>query len=77
MLKINLDKIGSTPNSLRLGVIIRYSENGPVRFVQVVIDDDDLGWADLQTITDWCVRQMHRHMDRERDLEDEDALPGL
>lgn len=77
MLTVELSQIGSTSTSLRIGVVIRYGENGPVRFAQVVVEDDALGWADLQTLATWAVRQTNRHLDREREVQEQDTLPGL
>ena len=77
MLTVELSQIGSTPNSLRIGVVIRYGQDGPVRFAQLVVEDDCLSWQDLQTLVDWGVRQTNRHLDREREVEEHDTLPGL
>lgn len=77
MLVINLDKIAVTRDGLFLGLVISYGENGPVRFAQVRIEDDVLGWQELQDLATYLNRQVSRHMDRERDLEDAETLPGL
>lgn len=77
MLKIELNKVAVTERGLFLGLVVRYGENGPVRFAQVSIQDDVLGWQDLQDLTTYLNRQINRHMDRERDAEPFESLPGL
>lgn len=77
MLKIELNKIAVTADGLFLGLVVRYGDAGPVRFAQVSVQDDVLGWQELQDLTTYLNRQVSRHMDRERDAEPWEALPGL
>lgn len=76
-MKITVDKIAFSSDALFLGLVLRYSDNGPVRFAQVQLDDDVLDWKTLQDLTSYVVRQTNRHLDRERELQDEPTLPGM
>jgi hypothetical protein len=74
MLTVHVEKIVPTRDSLRLGLVVRYGEGGPVRFAQAVIEDDVLDWSTLSALAEYVVRQTNRHLDRERELlEEEDA----
>ena len=77
MLTVEFSQVAADSSSLRVGLVVRYGENGPVRFAQMVIDDDALDWESLQTLMQYAVRQVNRHLDREREIEDDVALPGL
>lgn len=77
MLTVEFSQVAADSTSLRVGLVVRYGENGPVRFAQLVIDDDALDWQDLQTLMQYAVRQVNRHLDRERELQDDTELPGL
>lgn len=37
MIEVSVDKIAPSPSGLRLGCVIRYGKDGPVRFAQAVI----------------------------------------
>ena len=76
-MKISIDRIAATKDFLALGLVIRYSDNGPVRFAQVQLDDDVLDWETLQGLASYVVRQTNRHLDREREIVDQETLPGL
>jgi hypothetical protein len=76
-MKINIDRIAATKDCLAFGLVIRYADNGPVRFAQVQLDDDVLDWATLQGLAEYVVRQTNRHLDREREIQDDLPLPGM
>lgn len=71
MLVVEFSQIATTPTSLRVGLVVRYGDNGPVRFAQLVIDDDALDGGALGDLTTWLNRQWSRHLDREADLNPE------
>jgi hypothetical protein len=77
MLTVEFSQVAVTTNSLRVGVVVRYGPEGPVRFAQLVIDDDALDWQALQDLAEYVVRQTNRHLDREREIEDDLTLPSL
>lgn len=74
---IKISGCGVTRTGLTIGLRIEYSENGPIRFASVVIDDDALGWQDLTALAAFLDRQYRRHMDREREVDPDQVLPGL
>lgn len=73
-MKITVDTIAPTSDSLWLGLRVEYSENGPVRFIKAQLDDDVLDWATMTALIGWLTRQTNRHLDRERELEEMDPL---
>lgn len=77
MLTVDLNQIAATSDGLFLGLVIRYGDNGPVRFAQVRIEDDVLDWQALSDLTTYLNRQIARHLDRERDVADFPPLPGM
>lgn len=77
MLTVEFSQLATTRDSLRIGLVIRYGENGPVRFAQLVIGDDALEWQALTDIANWLVRQTNRHLDREADLADDQIALDL
>ena len=77
MMKIDLNKVAVTPDGLFLGLVVKYGENGPIRFAQVRIEDDVLDWQALADLTTYLNRQIARHLDRERDIADFPSLPGM
>jgi len=74
MLTVEFSQIAASPNSLRVGLVVRYGDNGPVRFAQLVIDDDALDWQSLQDLMQYSVRQVNRHLDREREVLEDNPL---
>jgi hypothetical protein len=74
MMTLEINQIVATGNSLRFGIIVRYSDNGPIRFVQAVLPDDTLDWTTLGEMAAWVARHTNRHLDHERELEREDPL---
>lgn len=77
MLTVEFSKAAITKSDLRIGVVIRYGDNGPVRFAQIVISDDVLDWGSLSALLDFASRSTNRYLDREREIEDDLTLPGL
>jgi hypothetical protein len=77
MLEVEFSQLAATPTALRVGVVIRYGQDGPIRFATLVIPDDALDWHALADVTAWLNRQVSRHLDREREPADDQALPGL
>lgn len=75
MLTVDINQIVPTKDRLSLGLTVRYGEGGPVRFVQAHLDDDVLDWKTLSALTEWIVRQTNRHLDRERELLEDETLP--
>lgn len=70
-MKINVNKVTANSNGLYLGLELKYSDMGPVRFAQVSLEDDVLDWEALQGLAKYVVRQLNRHLDRENDLSQE------
>nr|CRY93619.1 hypothetical protein [uncultured prokaryote] len=66
-----VDKVTATQDGLFLGLVVHYSENGPIRFARVELEDDVLDWQAMQNLTAYLARQVNRHLDREADLEQE------
>lgn len=77
MIQVEFSKAATSGTSLRVGVVLRYGENGPVRFAQIVIDDSVMDWHSLNAIMEWTASATSRWLDRERELEDEQPLPGM
>ena len=75
MITVEIDKIVPTSDRLSFGLVVRYGQGGAVRFAQAHIDDDVLDWKTLSALADWVVRQTNRHLDRERELEEDETLP--
>lgn len=50
MLEVTVDKITTSPSGLRLGLVIRYGKDGPVRFAQGVIPWTAFGHVDRAEI---------------------------
>lgn len=73
MLTVEIDRIVPTPSDLRFGVVIRYGENGPVRFAQVRIGDEHLDWETMNALLAYAVARINRHLDSERECGSEDA----
>lgn len=71
MLEVEIERISPSPSSLRVGLVVRYGDNGPVRFAQARIDWD--------LFTPEVMGELLRHIDRLRaqhlDREPDDALP--
>ena len=66
MLEVEISQIATYPTSLRLGCVVRYGENGPVRFVSAYVDDRVLSPEVLADLLQWVVRQTNRALDSER-----------
>lgn len=77
MLTVELSQIAADKNTLRLGVVVRYGDNGPVRFAQVVVPGDSLEWQELSTFASWVARVTNAWLDRESELDEQDSLPGM
>lgn len=75
MITVSIDQIVPTKDRISFGLVIRYGEGGAVRFAQAHLDDDVLDWKTLTALMEWMVRQTNRHLDRERELlEDQEQL---
>jgi len=77
MLTVEFSQAAADNHSLRVGVVIRYGDNGPVRFAQVVIDEEALDWGSLDALLTFASQATNRYLDRERELDPEPPLPGL
>lgn len=70
MLEVSVNQIASTP-TLRIGLVVRYGDGGPVRFAVASIEDDVLDLATLRDLEAWVHRQRMRLVsleERARDL---------
>jgi hypothetical protein len=75
MLTVEIDRIVPTPSDLRFGLVIRYGENGPVRFAQVRLGDEHLTWEVLTALMEYVTTRVNRHLDAERECgEPQEAL---
>ena len=77
MLTVEFSQAAADHHSLRVGVVIRYGDGGPVRFAQIVIDEDALDWGSLDALLTFASQATNRYLDRERELDPEEPLPGL
>lgn len=68
-MEVSINKIVTSPTSLRFGCVVRGDQNSWVRFVNVVIDEDDLGLEDLTRLGQWITRQMDRYFQSDPDSE--------
>lgn len=75
MITVEIDRIVPTSDALSFGLIVRYGKGGAVRFAQARLEDDVLDWKTLSALMEWLVRQTNRHLDRERELLEDEALP--
>ena len=75
MITVDVETIVPTDSSLQFGLVIRYGEGGAVRFARARIEEDVLDWKTLQEMGRWITRQVERHLDRERDLDDDVQAP--
>jgi hypothetical protein len=75
--KIEVQRMAATPDGFYIGLRLEYTKNGPVRFAQVAIEDDVMDWASLSACQVWLTRMVNKHLDRERELLEEEPLPGL
>lgn len=76
-MQVKVTGLAVTPTALGIGLRIEYAPDGPIRFARVLIDDDVLDWQALGALAAYLDRQYRRHMDREREAQEEQALPGL
>lgn len=77
MIRVDINQISCTRDSLQIGCVVRFGDDGPVRFVRTYLEDDVLDWATLGELTEYLNRQVSRHLDREREIAEDQALPGL
>lgn len=75
MISVDINKIVATKDELRFGLVVRYGDDGPVRFVVAKLEDDVLDWRTLSEVSGWITRQVNRHLDRERELLEEGEQP--
>lgn len=68
MIQVEFSQLATDALSLRIGVVVRYGENGPVRFAQLVIDDLALDWDSMNVLQIWLTRQVNRYLDAEYDV---------
>lgn len=76
-MQVKITSVAVTPKALGLGLRIEYAPDGPIRFARVLLEDDVLDWQALTALAAYLDRQYRRHMDREREAVEEQALPGL
>jgi hypothetical protein len=67
MLKVEINQVSVTKDEVVFGLVIRYGENGPVRFAQAKLSDEVLSPAVLSLVAGWAVRQTNRLLDCEPD----------
>lgn len=75
MLRVEFSQAAADDHSLRVGVVIRYGATGPVRFAQVVVDEDALDWDSLDALLSFASRATNRYLDREREAGQEEQDP--
>lgn len=66
-MEVEINQIATYPTSLRFGCVVRYGNEGPVRFVSAYVDDRVLSQEVLVDLMAWCARQVNRALDAERD----------
>lgn len=77
MIQVEFSQAAISGSTLRIGCVVRYGKGGPVRFAQVVVDEDVLQWGDLDAILTFASRATNRYLDREREIEQDASLPGM
>lgn len=65
MLKVEINQIVPTPSGLRFGLVVRYSEQGPVRFAEAVLPWRAIAKHDRVLI----LREFNRVVDEAMDTE--------
>jgi len=75
MLEVKIDKIATSPTSLRLGCVIRYGKAGPVRFAVALLDDEVLTLETIAEVQTWLSRQSARIIEAERRALDQGSDP--
>lgn len=66
MLEVEISQIATYPTSLRLGLVVRYGKDGPVRFATAYVDESTLDQDTVLSIMQWATRAMNRALDAER-----------
>jgi len=59
-MRITVDQLVPTPSGLRLGTVVRYSEGGPVRFVDAELPWELITPEVLAAIYDWLNKTLDR-----------------
>lgn len=65
-MEVEINQIATSPTSLRFGCVVRYSKDGPIRFVSAYVNDEALSQEVLVDLMGWCARQINRALDAER-----------
>lgn len=68
-MEVEISQIAVYPTSLRLGMVIRYGKDGPVRFASAYVTDEVLSMEVVGEILTWCTRTMNRYLDTQREAE--------
>lgn len=74
MLTVEIDRIVPSDSEIRFGCVVRYGQDGPVRFVQVRLGDEHLDWKTTAALMEYLTARVNRHLDQERDIADEPTL---
>lgn len=74
-MEVEINQVSTSPTSLRFGCVVRYGDNGPVRFASVVLHEDLLTIDDLKDVMSWCARQAARLVEDERRARDHGTDP--
>jgi len=64
-MEVEINQISTYPTSLRFGLVVRYSDQGPVRFASAYVNEDVLSPEVCRDLLDWCVRALNRALDSE------------
>lgn len=74
-MEVEINQVSTSPTSLRFGCVVRYGEDGPVRFASVVLHEDLLDIDDLKDLMRWAARQAARLIEDERKAADQGTEP--
>ena len=73
-MKVTVDTAVPTADGLTLGLVLRYSEAGPIRFARAHFDWDQLDTRALLLVGHYADQAVRR---QETNVEEDEPLPGL